>query len=137
MGTLDSQNVNGDVITNCDLKAYKRILDVTNAHLAGYEPGGDKQISRGAKYAKVIPKLLPQTRCDALRQHWSPFQNGRYSYVLLPPAPLHSQQYRISRLPRKQSRNAISSHGSCNRIHTHCTDQYLNDFVEICITSKT
>ena len=66
MGTLDSQKVNSDVITNNHLKAYKQILELTNAHLAGYEPGGDIQISRGAKYAKVISKLFPQTR---LRVH--------------------------------------------------------------------
>ena len=29
---FDSQNVNSDVITNSDLKAYERILDLTNAH---------------------------------------------------------------------------------------------------------
>ena len=32
------KNVNSDVITNSDLNAYKRILELTNAHLAGYEP---------------------------------------------------------------------------------------------------
>ena len=61
MGTLDSQIVNSDVITNSDLKLYKRILELTNAHLAEYEPGGDIQNSRGSKYAKVSSKLFPQT----------------------------------------------------------------------------
>ena len=44
--------VNSDVITNIVLKAYKHILELTNAHLVGYEPGGDIQISRGIKYGR-------------------------------------------------------------------------------------
>ena len=56
---LTRKNLNSDVITNSDIKAYKCILELTNAHLAGYEPGGDIQISRRAKYAKVISKLFP------------------------------------------------------------------------------
>ena len=51
---LTRKNVNSDVITNSDLKEYKRIVEMTNAHMAGYEPGGEIQISRGAKYVKVI-----------------------------------------------------------------------------------
>ena len=34
---LTRKNVKSDVITNSDLKAYKRILELTNAHLAEYE----------------------------------------------------------------------------------------------------
>ena len=78
------KNVNRDVITNSDQKLYKRILELTNAHFAGYEPGSEIQISRGAKYAKVISKLFPHnSRRAALRQHWtprrrwSPFHDGR------------------------------------------------------------
>ncbi len=73
------KNINSDVIKKSDLNAYKRILVLTNAHLAGYEPGGDIQISRGAKYAKVISKLLPQNRRrrrSALRQYWSTFRDS-------------------------------------------------------------
>ena len=70
MGTLDSQNVNSDVITKSGIKAYKLILEMAKAQLAGYEPVGDIQNSRGAKYAKVTSKLFPQTRRrGALRQH--------------------------------------------------------------------
>lgn len=75
---LTRKNVNSDVITKSDIQAYKRTLELTNAHLPGYDPGGDIQISRRAKYAKVISKLFPQTRRHgALRQHWSPFHDGR------------------------------------------------------------
>ena len=51
---LTRKNVNSDMITKSDLNAYKRILVLTNAHLVWYEPGGDVQVSRGVKYAKVI-----------------------------------------------------------------------------------
>ena len=85
MGNLDTQNVSSDVITNSDLKAYKHILELTNAHLVGYEPGGDIQITRGSKYVKVISKLFPQTprhraalrRHRTPRQRWSPYHDNR------------------------------------------------------------
>ena len=51
---LTRKNVNSDVITKSDLNVYKCILVLTNAHLVGYEPGGDIQVSRVVKYAKVI-----------------------------------------------------------------------------------
>ena len=35
---LTCKNVNSGVIKKSDLNAYKRILVLTNAHLAGYEP---------------------------------------------------------------------------------------------------
>ena len=46
-GTLASRNVNSDVITKSDLKAYNHILELTNAHLEEDEPVDDIQISRG------------------------------------------------------------------------------------------
>ena len=55
---LTRKNVNSYVITNSDIKAYKQILELTNAHLAGYEPGGNIQISRGATYVNVISKMF-------------------------------------------------------------------------------
>ena len=75
---LTRKNVNSDVITKSDLKEYKCILELTNAHLAGYETGGDIQISREVKYVKVISNLFPPTRRrGALRKYWSPFHDGR------------------------------------------------------------
>ena len=68
---LTRKNINRDAITNSHLKRYKHILEMTNAHLVGYEPGGDIQISRGSKFTKVIFKSCPQSRCcAALRQRW-------------------------------------------------------------------
>ena len=78
MGAIDSQNVNRDVITNNDLKRYKNILEMINAHLVRYEPGGDIQISRGSKSTKVICKLFPQSRRRAaLRQRWVPYKMSK------------------------------------------------------------
>ena len=77
---LTRKNVNNDVITKSDLNAYKRILVRTNAHLAGYEPGGDIQVSRGIKYTKIISKLFPRPRRpprrSALRQYWASFRGS-------------------------------------------------------------
>ena len=76
---LARRDVNSDVITKSDLFAYKRVLVLTNAHLAGYEPGGDVQISRGKKYARIISKLFPETRRrrrSALRQYWASFRDS-------------------------------------------------------------
>ena len=38
---LTRKYVNSDLITESDMKAYKCILELTNAHLTGHEPGGD------------------------------------------------------------------------------------------------
>jgi hypothetical protein len=48
-------------VTADDLKRYKTISQLTNAHLQGYEPGGNVQTSRGPKFREVISKLFPQT----------------------------------------------------------------------------
>ena len=50
VGALDSQKVSTDVITTSDLKRYKHIVEMTNAHLVGYESGVDIQISSGLKF---------------------------------------------------------------------------------------
>ena len=76
---LTRKNVNSEVITKSDLTAYKRILVLTNAHLAGYEPGDDILLSRGVKYAKIISKLFPRARRprrSALRQYWASFRGS-------------------------------------------------------------
>ena len=59
---LTHKNVIRDVITNSDLKRYKNILEMTNAHLMGYKSGGDVQISRESKFTKVISKLFSKSR---------------------------------------------------------------------------
>jgi hypothetical protein len=56
------------------MKAYKNILELTNAHLEGYEPSGNIQITKGTKIKKVISKLFPETRQRGIekqiRQQW-------------------------------------------------------------------
>ena len=44
-------------ITSDDLKKYKKILELTNAHLTDYRHGADIQITRGSKYRDVIAPL--------------------------------------------------------------------------------
>ena len=40
-------NVNRAFVTTDDLTRYKTILQLTNAHLQGYQPGDNAQTSRG------------------------------------------------------------------------------------------
>ena len=71
---LTRKNVNRKLITTDDLKKYKKILVLTNAHLTDYQTGGDIQVNRGPKFHDVISHLLPQTRRrsieSALRRKW-------------------------------------------------------------------
>jgi hypothetical protein len=50
--------VDETLISTNDLKRYKNILEMTNAPLMGYEPGGDILIFRVPKFANVISKLF-------------------------------------------------------------------------------
>jgi len=59
---LTRKTVDKKLVTDEDLKQYKDILDLTSAHLKGYEPTGAIRISRGNKYRNVITHLYPQTR---------------------------------------------------------------------------
>ena len=65
---LTRGNFNRDMITNSDLKGCKQILEMTNAHLVGYVPGGDIQISRGSKFTNIISKLFPQSERRAAKR---------------------------------------------------------------------
>jgi hypothetical protein len=71
---LTRKNVDRKLVTPDDLKNYKIILQLTNAHLEGYEPGGNIQITRGSKFSKVISRLFPQSRRRgvevALQRQW-------------------------------------------------------------------
>ena len=64
---LTRKVVNNKVIRENDLKECKKILDTTNAHLEGFEPGNDILIVRGPKLTKVTAKLFPQTKRSL---HW-------------------------------------------------------------------
>ena len=71
---LTRKNVNRSVVTTEDLKRYKTILQMTNAHLKGYEPGNNVQTSHGPKFREVTSNFIPQTTRHrgvelSLRQH--------------------------------------------------------------------
>jgi hypothetical protein len=59
---LTRKRVDNRLVSEDDLKQYKAILDLTSAHLEGYEPGAPIHISRGAKFKTIIAKLFPHTR---------------------------------------------------------------------------
>ena len=73
---LTRKRVDKKLVTNADLKQYKTILELTNAHLEGYDPEANIRISRGNKFRDVISKLFPGggPRQDgvetALRREW-------------------------------------------------------------------
>jgi len=71
---LTRKKVNKEIVSAADLKRYKSILNLTSAHLEGYEPGAPIHISKGIKFKTVIATLFPQTKQrdveTALRQQW-------------------------------------------------------------------
>ena len=71
---LTRKRVDKKLVTNADLKQYKTILEMTNAHLEGYDPEANIRISRGNKFRDVISRLFPGTRQSgveaALRREW-------------------------------------------------------------------
>jgi hypothetical protein len=58
---LTRKKVDTQLVTQSDLQTYKNILELSNAHLKGYEPGADIQTSEGVKYRDVISKLFSIT----------------------------------------------------------------------------
>jgi len=71
---LTRKKVNNRLVTSNDLKQYKTILEMTNAHLEGYEPDANVFTSEGLKFRDVISKLFSGTRQGgveaALRREW-------------------------------------------------------------------
>jgi hypothetical protein len=59
---LTRKKVNKRLVTSNDLKQYKTILEMTNAHLEGYEPDANIHTSKGLKFRDVISKLFSGTR---------------------------------------------------------------------------
>jgi len=74
---LTRKTVDRRKITTDDLKKYKKILELTNAHLTDYRPGADIQITRGSKYRDVIAPLFPRNRRrgieTALSRRWAKY----------------------------------------------------------------
>jgi len=59
---LTRKNVNTEVITKDDLKSYKKILTMTNAHLTQYQPDGNINITRGKKFRESLRLSLRNRR---------------------------------------------------------------------------
>jgi hypothetical protein len=53
---LARKDMNRDVISESDLRKYRTIVEASNAHLEGFEPGNDILIVRGPKFLKVISR---------------------------------------------------------------------------------
>ena len=75
---LTRKNVKHEIVTTDDMKTYKTILLLTHAHLTGYEPDGNINVSRGAKFQKVISRLFPLNRKQraiesTLRRKWAKY----------------------------------------------------------------
>ena len=78
---LTRKSVDRKKITPVDLKKYKKILEVTKAHLTDYQPGGDIQITRGSKYRDVIPPLFRTSGDEVSKQRYvagGQSNNGRH-----------------------------------------------------------
>jgi len=72
---LTRKKVNKKSVISKDLKEYKTILEMTNAHLEGYDPNANIRTSKGLKFRDVISKLFSSgTRRSgveaALRREW-------------------------------------------------------------------
>ena len=61
MGAADAYTnwyiLDKDSVTTADLKQYKTILEMPNAHLQGYEPRASIRTSKGVKYKEIISKF--------------------------------------------------------------------------------
>jgi len=67
------KKVNTEFITKEDLKSYKKILTMTNAHLTQYQPDGNINITRGKHFGKSLRhSAKPKGRGveSALRRKW-------------------------------------------------------------------
>ena len=69
--------MNTEVITKDDLKSYKNIMTMTNAHLTKYQPEGNIKITRGKKISGYIAPLFAKPKGrgfqNALRRKWTKY----------------------------------------------------------------
>jgi len=74
---LTRKKMNTEFITKDDLKSYKIILTMTNAHLTKYQPDGNINITRGKKFRDIIAPLFahPKRRGveSVLRRKWTKY----------------------------------------------------------------
>jgi len=71
---LNRKKVNTELITKDNLKTYKKILTMTNAHLTNYQPDGNINIKRVKKFRDIIAPLFAKPKGRgveyALRRKW-------------------------------------------------------------------
>ena len=74
---LTRKKVNTEFITKDDLKSYKKILTMTNAHLTKYQTDGNINITRGKKFRDIIAPLFAQPKGrgveSVLRRKWKKY----------------------------------------------------------------
>jgi len=51
---LTRKRVDKNSVTTADIKQYKTILEMTNAHFEGYKPRANIRTSKGVKYKEII-----------------------------------------------------------------------------------
>jgi len=74
---LTRKNGNKMHVTSDDLREYKKVLLLTNAHLEGYDPAGAINVGRGKKFREIIAPLFarPKSRGveSGLRRAWKKY----------------------------------------------------------------
>ena len=74
---LKRKKVNTEFITKDELKSYKKILTMTNAHLNKYQADGNINITRGKRFRDNIAPLVakPKGRVVefSLRRKWTKY----------------------------------------------------------------
>jgi len=67
---LTSKKVNTDFIPKNDLKTYKKILTMTNAHLTKYQPDSNINITRGGTFGILLRPSLRNRRDAGSNPHY-------------------------------------------------------------------
>jgi hypothetical protein len=74
---LTRKNVNKQQVTSDDMRKYKKILQLTKAHLQGYQAGGVINVGREKKFRKIIALLFARPKCRGvelgLRRAWKKY----------------------------------------------------------------
>jgi hypothetical protein len=59
---LTFMKMNKEHVTSDDLRTYKKILLLTNAHLEGYQPEGVINVNRGKKFREIIAPFFARPK---------------------------------------------------------------------------
>ena len=54
-----------------DLRKYKKILIMTNAHLEGYQPGGVINVTGGKNFREIIATLFAMSKTRLLSRRYA------------------------------------------------------------------